>query len=561
MAGCRCNSLQCRRKKWYVVDFGRNYAGQYRFRLKGKSGQVITLRSGESLNPDGTIFMEEYYTGPADTYDIYTFRGDAEGEQWGPEFMYHGFRYLLIEGLDVCPAASDFTAMRIRSDVDNGGVFVTSNQLLNDIHVICRDAIASQLYNSLTDCPHREKLGWLEVANEMFNSIVYNFDMRNFFRKVVLDCFDSQYPDGHVPSTAPHYMSVYDNDPNWGGTAILLPYGCWKVYGDKSLIREYYPQMKLLADYYTRQTEDGIMRNDLSALSDWGQESAGVFPLVRPDFTMTITYYNLMRVMAEVAAELGNEADATGFADRAAFTKDAFNKRFMANVTPGVYGNGQQSELAMPLYYGLAEEKDEMRLAELLAERVRQDGYKIKTGEIALKPLFMTLARFGYNDIIYAMANQTDCPSYGFWVKEGYTTTPEYWDVGRFSQNHCMMDHIEEWFFSVLGGIKTADDGGKHIRVAPWMPADMTSLTAATVTPYGKVGLSYDRHGDAVDYTVEIPANTVATIELPLTDDKRIVESGKKIRAGRRGVESVTIGESAVIMVGSGTYRFTVGKP
>lgn len=63
----------------------------------------------------------------------------------------------------------------------------------------------------------------------------------------------------------------------------------------------------------------------------------------------------------------------------------------------------------------------------------------------------MSLARYGYNDIVYRMANQTDCPSYGYWVEQGYTTTPEYWDVGAFSQNHCMMDHIEEWFFSLQG--------------------------------------------------------------------------------------------------------------
>lgn len=63
----------------------------------------------------------------------------------------------------------------------------------------------------------------------------------------------------------------------------------------------------------------------------------------------------------------------------------------------------------------------------------------------------MSLARYGYNDIVYRLANQTDCPSYGYWVEQGYTTTPEYWDVGAFSQNHCMMDHIEEWFFSLQG--------------------------------------------------------------------------------------------------------------
>lgn len=131
----------------YVVDFGRNFAGQYRFRLKGKNGQIITLREGESLNADGSVFMENYYTGPADTYETYTFAGKENGEEWGPEFMYHGFRYLQIIGLEEAPSPEDFTAMRLRSDMDLAGTFETSNSLLNDIHVICRDAIQSQLYN------------------------------------------------------------------------------------------------------------------------------------------------------------------------------------------------------------------------------------------------------------------------------------------------------------------------------------------------------------------------------------------------------------------------------
>lgn len=228
----------------YVVDFGRNFAGQYRFKLKGKSGQVITLREGESLNADGSIFMENYYTGPADTYETYTFAGKENGEEWGPEFMYHGFRYLQIIGLDEAPKPEDFTALRLRSDMDLAGTFETNNSLLNDIHVICRDAIQSQLYNSITDCPHREKLGWLDVPNEMYNSLVYNYDMENFFKKVVLDCFDAQYSNGRVPSTVPHFMSVYDDDPNWGGAAILVPYRSWKTYGDVTTMTKFYPQMK-----------------------------------------------------------------------------------------------------------------------------------------------------------------------------------------------------------------------------------------------------------------------------------------------------------------------------
>lgn len=544
----------------YVVDFGKNFAGTYRFRLKGKSGQTITLREGESLNADGSVFMQNYYTGPADTYDTYTFAGDADGETWGPEFMYHGFRYLQIIGLDEAPSPADFTAMRQRSAMKETGRMETGNSLINDIHRICRDAIQSQLYNSVTDCPQREKLGWLDVSNEMYNSLCFNYDMETFWHKVVLDCFDAQYADGHVPSTVPHFMSVYDNDPNWGGAAILVPYRSWKWYGDRTTIAERYDGMKRLIDYYTSVTSDGIMPgNSFSVLSDWGQETAGVSPMVPGEFTITTTYYYMLRVMEEVATELGKHTDAAAFARQAEHTKASFNKRYYTN---GIYAGGRQSEQAMPLYYGLVDSGNEDLVAKNLAERVRKDNYKIRTGEIALKPLLMSLAKYGYNDIVYKMANQTDCPSYGFWVEQGYTTTPEYWDVGAFSQNHCMMDHIEEWFFSELGGIKNAGLAFDTISIAPWIPEDMGCMDISVESTYGTIRSAYVKgDGGRYEYMFTVPENSVARVTVPLGSDNAVTENGKPLEAGSNGVVEISYsGKTAVILLGSGRYTLTTGR-
>lgn len=542
----------------YVVDFGRNFAGQYRFRLRGKAGQQISLREGESLNADGSVYMENYYTGAADTYEVYTFSGSADGEQWGPELMYHGFRYLQIIGLDEAPDPSAFTAMRIRSGVEQTATMHTDNWLLDSIHVICRDAIASQLYNSITDCPHREKLGWLDVPNEMFRSLCYNFDMEAFYKKVVLDCFDSQYANGRVPSTVPHYMSVYDDDPNWGGAAILVPYRTWKAYGDRSLMEQRYDAMKRLADYYTSQTTGYLMNGSLSVLSDWGQETAGVSPMVPSEFTITTTYYYILRAMAEMATELGKTDDASAFGSLADKVKAAFNAKYYVG---GTYRNGFQSELAMPLYYGLVEEAHEEAVAARLAARVKADGYKIKTGEIALKPLLMSLAKYGYNDVVYEMACQTDCPSYGYWVVQGYTTTPEYWNVGAFSQNHCMMDHIEEWFFSQLGGIENAGTAYDSITIRPYIPAALGRADISYASPMGTVRTAWTREdGEVSRFEFDVPSGSVATITVPVPSGKRLYEDGQETEAGTQGIQTATYADGeATLQVGSGHYRFTLG--
>lgn len=549
-------------KQGYLVDFGRNFAGTFRFSLKGSKGQVITLRTGHLLNNGGTIRQETFNSWPYDIYDTYTFKGSPTAEEWGPEFMYHGTRYLQVLGLTEAPSPQQFTAMRLRSNVQQTGYFQTSNSLLNDIHTICRDGIQSQIYNVFTDCPHREKLGWLDVPNELYFSIGYNYDMTAFWSKTVQDCFDAQYSTGKVPSTVPHFHGDWDDDPNWGGSAIFIPYRNWKMYGDKRLMTKYYDGMRRLINYYTGMTQGYIMPGDsYSALSDWGQGSSGLAHLIPAEFTITTSYYYLLCAMNEMAAELGHTDDASDFAETASNVKAAFNKRFYNSQT-GIYDYGNQGDYGMPLYYGLVDAENEERVAAKLAESVCNADYKIKTGEIALKPVLMSLAKYGYNDIVYQMANQTDYPSYGYWVKQGCTTTPELWNMD-YSQNHCMMNHIEEWFYTQLGGIQLLDDisgmGFKHFVIKPWIPADMTEMSAETRSPYGLIRSEYTRKGDRLEYRFRVPENSSATVVVPCYGHS-ICENGIPVDLQTEGVQSIVYTDSlATFVLGSGDYRFSLG--
>ena len=551
-------------KQAYLVDFGKNFAGTFRFRLKGEKGQTITLRTGHQLTRSKTIQPETFNSYPYDIYDTYTFAGDEEGEEWGPEFMYHGTRYLQILGLTEAPEPEQFTALRLRSDVEQTGDFTTSNQLLNDIHTICRDGIQSQIYNAFTDCPHREKLGWLDVPNELYYSIGYNYDMSAFWSKTVQDCFDAQYATGKVPSTVPHYHGDWDDDPNWGGSAIFIPYRNWKMYGDKSLMTKYYDGMKALINYYTGMTNGYIMPgSSYSALSDWGQGSSGLAHEIPAEFTITTSYYYLLNAMSEMAGELGHTDDATTFAETAKKVKEAFNKRFY-NATTHVYDYGNQGDYGMPLYYGLVPEGDEQAVADKLAEAVRAANYKIKTGEIALKPVLMSLAKYGYNDIVYEMACQTDYPSYGYWVKQGCTTTPELWNM-QYSQNHCMMNHIEEWFYSQLGGIQMQDGaegmGFHRFAIQPWMTDGLNQMRTRTKSHYGEILSEYQRAEDNTSFHFVVPANTRATIVVP-TFGKRLLEGGREVTEKTLGVQHIAYSDSlATLEVGGGDYRFELGNP
>jgi alpha-L-rhamnosidase len=535
----------------WQIDFGQNFAGQYEFTMKQPAGTVVKLWPTERITSAGLANQGDTGT---PRYDTYTFRGDAQGETWGPHFMYHGFRYLLVYGLKSAPTADMFTAKRIRSAVEQTGTVETSNPLLNNIHKIIVNATASNLYNTLTDCPHREKLGWLEVPQLMFNSISYNFDMASWWPKVSLDTHDAQYDNGYVPNVAPHHVTFseyWDNDPSWGGSTILVPYRSYKFYGDKSGIEAAYPTMVRLMDYYKTRSTDNLI--DINCLGDWGAYDKATS--VR--YTINCTYYALARAMEETAGVLGYPADESAYGKLAGDIRTAINTKYCSG---GVYDAGTQADYAMALYYGIVPDEDRAQCLSRLMATVKKASYHITTGEVALKPLFMSLADGGYNDILYYMTTRTDIPSYGYFIQQGCTTLPEFWDLSG-SLNHCMMGHIEEWFYSGIGGIRSTSEGFRTMQIAPYFSRNLSHAKVETACGAGRIAVDWTKADNLISASFEVPVNTEAEIVLPLANSGTVTEDGREITVGN-GIRAISRDSAAVhVTVGSGIYNFSFSDP
>jgi alpha-L-rhamnosidase len=537
--------------KAYVVDFGQNFAGQYEFTLKQPANTVIKLYPTELLNSSGV--SDQRPTG-SPRYDTYTFRGDEHGETWGPHFMYHGFRYLVIYGLKSAPTPDMFTAKRIRSSVTRTGSVETSNTMLNNIHKIIVRATESNLYNTLTDCPHREKLGWLEVPQLMFNSISFNFDMAPWWPKIALDTKDAQFDNGYVPNVTPHHITfsgAFDNDPSWGGSTILVPYRSYKFYGDRSVIESAYPTMNRLMAYYKTRTSGNLLNID--GLGDWGAYDKNT----TVGFTINCTYYALAQAMEECAHTLGFTADENSYHQLAENIRTAINTKYFVN---GVYDAGTQADYAMALYYNIVEDKDRASVVNQLLATVKSADYHITTGEVALKPLFMSLSENGYDDLIYQMANKTDMPSYGYFVKQGCTTLAENWAM-KSSLNHCMLGHIEEWFFSGIGGIRNSSIGFKKFRIEPYFGKELSFAKVQTDCGAGNISTDWKRTDNVISANFEVPVNTVAEIVLPAKEFTVIAEGDKEIALGNGIINITRDSLSAHITVGSGSYHFNFADP
>ena len=164
-----------------VYDFGQNASYMPRLRVSGPAGSTVRLIPAELVNADGSIQRSTMgSTNRGISWWQYTKVTDKV-EEWFPKFYYVGCRYMKVEYFAPKPLRpaqiESLDAVVVHSTAKSVGEFECSNPLLNRIRDLVRWAQRANMVSVLTDCPHREKLGWLEQYHLNGPSIRYEFDM------------------------------------------------------------------------------------------------------------------------------------------------------------------------------------------------------------------------------------------------------------------------------------------------------------------------------------------------------------------------------------------------
>lgn len=508
----------------YVFDIGTNVAGWQQLRVKGPAGTKITMRPAELLNADGTI---DYGSTGNPIYDDYTLSGHGT-ETWHPEFIYHGFRYIQVEGLPSAPGMDVITALVLRAANESAGSFTCSDDLLNGVHRIIDRAVQSNMFSVLTDCPTREKLGWMEEDHLVFDTVTRNYDTTAYGHDIVQAMADAQLANGLVPDIAPEYTVFsggFRDDPNWGSAMVIVPWKLYRAYGDLDLLTTFYPNMQRYVDYLTSQATGNLLDY---GLGDWATINA----TTPSGVTATYGYFTAADALSSVAGVLGKSADATKYGQLRDAIGQAFHAKYYdaANHT---YATGSQCSDALALDMGdtvPADLRDGV-LAHLVAN-LTANGYHLNLGEIGLPSLFDVLAAAGRSDVIYQIATQTTAPSYGAMLARGATSLTEFWD-GTGSQNHFMLGAIDHWFTASLGGIDQADDsvGFADLVIAPAIVGDLTHVAAKYRTPRGTVSSEWKRSGQTVTLDLSVPVGARATVLLPGLADQAIASGEYRFTA------------------------------
>lgn len=547
----------------YVFDLGQNHSGWPQVTTHGPAGKTIKMTPGELLDDQGLV-TQRSSGGP--TYFSYTLKGEG-AETWHPRFTYYGFRYIQVEGATRDPNAKDLpiidsiTSPFLHASAPRAGTFECSNTLFNQIHELIVAAIRSNMQSVFTDCPHREKLGWLEETHLLGPAILYNYDVPTLYAKIIRDMSEAQLDDGLIPDIAPEYVVFnggFRDSPEWGSAYVIDPWFLYQWYGDRGILESHFDGMKRYVEYLGSKSDGHIVSHGLGDWCDLGPGAPGYSQLTPMPLTATAIYYYDICIVAETARLLGKTDDAAHYASLAQEVRDAFNAKLF-DATTGQYATGSQTANAMPLVLGLADSERKQDILSRIVDDVRGRNNQVTAGDVGHRFLLMALGEGGRSDVIFDMINRTDTPGYGYQLAKGATTLVETWDANpAMSQNHFMLGHIEEWFYKHLAGIQQAPDsvGFDKIVIKPEIVGDITWVKAKYDSVRGPIWSEWELKGDKLDLRISIPPNTTADVYVPAEEAASVTEGGKPAMQPEEVTFSRMESGKVVFAIRSGEYRF-----
>ena len=489
------DDIDCR-----VFDIGVNAAGRPRLTLAAPAEGPMTIAPAELLDADH-IGVDQSTTG-SPIWDLA--RLGPEQREWAPSFVYHGARYLEVNGAPA-DTAIDFEIMRAANEPVQ--TFTTSHRFLHRLHTAIDRAVQSNMYSVFTDCPHREKLGWLEQLHLCFDALARGYDVKAHLQDAVRHMADSQTATGLIPSIAPeHVVFDYDShrgdatafrdDPNWGRAVLEVPWRLYRHYGDTTAIEAAWPAAVRYLDHLRSRAHGHLLDH---GLGDWValDDSAPV------GMTATWGYARAAETAANTAAVLGDGRAHERYTRLAREIWAAWRDRYRDDT--GVWGSCSQTSWALALSAPVLGPGERAIAYERLREAVEEDGGAFTVGEIALPALIDAFTEHGDGDVLLAIMQREDVPGYGLQLAGGATALTESWQgadghAGVVSQNHFMLGAIDAWILGHVAGLRRhpGDIGWRHVVIDP---LDLLAVESAALTyesPYGRYEVSWRREKDGI---------------------------------------------------------------
>ena len=547
----------------YTFDLGQNMVGWVRLNISGSIGDRITVRHGEMLNPNGTVYTANLRGATAT--DFYTFATNGT-ITYEPRFTFHGFRYVEIRGLTVPPTLSSVTGIVVHSDMPQTGAFACSEPMVNQLYSNIVWGHKGNYLEVPSDCPQRdERMGWTGDTEFFVPTAAYNFDVQSFFRRhLVTFCNDSQTPGGAYPVVVPD-MGVGDGGTAWGDAGWICPYNMYLAYGDTNIISDHYASFIKCGQFDAANATGYEITSLPGDFGDW----LSMGGTVSSTMIDTAYYAYYAQAMSDMAAAIGDSADAATYST----LHNNIVARFATFFNPdGSFTDGSdQTGYALAFTLNLVPANLRALAAQQFANSIAKFNGHLATGFIGTPRLLPALHAAGRDDLAYQLLLQKTFPSWLYQVTLGATTMWERWDgwtpgagfetVAMNSFNHYSFGAVGQYLYSAVGGISPASPGYQSIRIQPVPGIGLTWANTSYNSTRGLISTAWTNLGNAFNLAVVIPPNTTAQIFVPTTNAAAISESGLPA-ASAPGVTYVGITNGAAVFnVGSGHYFWSSPLP
>jgi alpha-L-rhamnosidase len=538
-------SVQAAGKHTYIFDLGQNMVGWCRLSLPYNPHQPVTLRYGEVLNEDGSLYVDNLRA--AMQVDVYHPAGE-QAIRYEPRFTYHGFRFVEVSGLTEPPTLDVIQGKVVASSSPVVGTFACSDKDVNKLWENIRWTQWGNLISVPTDCPQRdEREGWMADAQIFSQTAIYNLDMAGFYTKWARDMRDSQLEDGRFPDIAPHdgeWQSIF-NAPGWADAGVIIPWRVYQNYNDTVILSQQYEAMKKFVDFnhkrspsLIRESSWGNMYGDWlngnTIVSDDYPNTGGSVP---NDVFATAYFAYSTTLLAQSAKLLGKEADYACYHALAASIKEAFTNRFVSG--DGTIKGNTQAGYALALELELLPVELRPKAAAHMVEAIKAYDYRISTGIHTTIWMMKQLCEYGYSDIAYRLLLSRRFPSWFYSLDQGATTIWERWDgyvagrgfqnAGMNSFNHVAIGAVGEWMYRHILGIQPDETqpGYRHFYIKPhpghtleWAKGSYHAIT-------GDIAVEWTHKEERFTLHVTVPPNTEATVVMPFDNKTYRVGSGK----------------------------------
>ena len=519
-----------------ILDFGQNFAGIVEIDPQYLFGETLTIKHGEILNPDGSVYTNNLRKAKAEiVYHSVAGNRVSHGiRKYRPRFTYMGFRYMELSGAAYVPGL--IKAYAVYSDMKRTGEFHCSHPMVQKLY---ENQVWGQKSNYVevpTDCPQRdERMGYTGDGHVFALTGAYNFDTRDFWKNFLTDLRLGQLDntEGYVGATVPAIGPAgigFISMLGWGNAVTILPEMMYWQFGDEEALPAQYESMKLFVEAEIRK----MGRKNLwigASLGDWlapGRDMAWQAMHNNPVSNAFIVHD--LEVITETAEKLGKKEDASKYREQLEKTRAAYIKKFVKK--DGTVAKDYQSAYIMALKFVIPKGEFRDKVLQKYVENVKKN--QMETGFFATEHFLPLLVEAGETRLAYDMLLSENCPGWMYQIKNGATTTWERWDALRpdgtvneekvqssgenmVSFNHYAFGSVGEFYYQYILGIKPALPGFARVHFEPYPDERLGSVSGSYLSRHGEIRSEWRYDKGELHIVLETPVET----EVVLPDGRK----------------------------------------